>query len=138
MGALEWHAQLKGVLIRLHVHQPVFLAGDRHAQLADLDPYSLSPACSDGHGVSQAIDPFCVPLEGDDRVVLSVRPGITGPATLKYRDEETILAEQADPERYNDDVIFPDKVRINRDYVLNYRFRDDLLYIWRTLTGDRG
>jgi len=65
-------------------------------------------------------------LEGEDRVVLSVRPGITGPATLKYRDEESLLAAQPDPERYNREVIFPDKVRLNRKYVECYRFGEDL------------
>jgi lipopolysaccharide/colanic/teichoic acid biosynthesis glycosyltransferase len=65
-------------------------------------------------------------LEGEDRVVLSVRPGITGPATLKYRDEESLLAAQPDPERYNREVIFPDKVRLNRKYVECYRFGEVL------------
>lgn len=75
-------------------------------------------------------------LEGDDRIILTVRPGITGPATLKYRDEERLLAMQRDPQAYNDEVIFPDKVRINREYVENYSFADDLKYIWKTLRGD--
>ena len=72
-------------------------------------------------------------LEGEDRVILTVRPGITGPATLKYRDEETLLAGVDDPERYNRDVIFPDKVRINREYVQQWSLRKDLGYIWRTV-----
>ncbi|WP_018949723.1 sugar transferase [Thioalkalivibrio sp. ALMg11] len=71
-------------------------------------------------------------LEGEDRVILTVRPGITGPATLKYRDEETLLAGVDDPERYNREVIFPDKVRINREYVQQWSLRKDLGYIWRT------
>jgi lipopolysaccharide/colanic/teichoic acid biosynthesis glycosyltransferase len=75
-------------------------------------------------------------LMGDDRIILSVRPGITGPATLKYRREEEILADKEDPEAYNRDVIFPDKVRINRSYVENYRFTDDLKYIWQTVLGE--
>ena len=58
---------------------------------------------------------FADRLEGPDRVVLTVRPGITGPAALAYRHEEEILAGVADPERYNREVIWPDKVRINRD-----------------------
>ncbi|MEP0189429.1 MAG: sugar transferase [Erythrobacter sp.] len=78
---------------------------------------------------------FADALSGDDRAVLELRPGITGPATLKYRDEETILAGQADPERYNRDVIWPDKVAINLSYLENYRFLDDLALIWRTATG---
>ncbi|MEL0084088.1 MAG: sugar transferase, partial [Gammaproteobacteria bacterium] len=56
---------------------------------------------------------FADQLSAGDRDLLLVRPGITGPATLKYRDEERQLAEQADPESYNREIIFPDKVRIN-------------------------
>ena len=74
-------------------------------------------------------------LQGDDRLVLSVRPGITGPATLKYRDEETLLSMQDDPAEYNDQVIFPDKVKINREYVQHYSFLKDLNYIWKTVLG---
>ncbi len=72
-------------------------------------------------------------LTGDDRVILSVRPGITGPATLKYRNEEDILSEQDDPEKYNNEVIWPDKVRINKEYVNNYSFWKDLKYIYKTI-----
>ena len=75
-------------------------------------------------------------LEGDEReLLLSVRPGITGPATLAYRNEEQLLAQQADPQRYNDEVIYPDKVRINLEYIRNWRFRDDIRCIWDTIIG---
>lgn len=76
---------------------------------------------------------FADRLQGEDAVILSVRPGITGPATLKYRNEEQLLQQQEEPEKYNSEVIFPDKVRINKEYVLNYRFSNDLKYIWQTL-----
>ncbi|MBX3423909.1 MAG: sugar transferase [Pirellulaceae bacterium] len=72
-------------------------------------------------------------LDGDDRIVLSVRPGITGPATLKYRHEEEILAGVDDPEAYNRDVIFPDKVRLNREYVQQWSFWKDIGYILQTI-----
>ncbi len=78
---------------------------------------------------------FADRLTGADRVVLSVAPGITGPATLAYRHEEDLLAVQEDPERYNRDVVFPDKVRINRAYVEEYVFWRDFVYLWRTLLG---
>lgn len=74
-------------------------------------------------------------LTGEDRLVLCLRPGITGPATLKYRDEETILANQNDPEAYNRTVIYPDKVRINLEYIRDWSLTDDLRYIWRTVVG---
>lgn len=74
-------------------------------------------------------------LEGDDRVILSIRPGITGPASLKYKDEEEILAQQSDPQKYNDEVIWPDKVRINKAYIQNYSFKKDIEYIIKTIKG---
>ena len=75
-------------------------------------------------------------LVGEDRVILKLRPGITGPASLKYRDEETLLATVEDPIRYNDEVIFPDKVRINKEYYYNWSFWQDIRYIVRTVLGD--
>ena len=74
-------------------------------------------------------------LVGEDRVILKLRPGITGPASLKYRDEETLLATVEDPIRYNDEVIFPDKVRINKEYYYNWSFWLDIRYIVRTVCG---
>ena len=74
-------------------------------------------------------------LLGEERLVLSVRPGITGPATLKYKNEEELLAMQADPQKYNDEVIFPDKVRLNMDYVRDYSFGKDIRYIVETVVG---
>lgn len=74
-------------------------------------------------------------LAGEDRVVLQVRPGLTGPATLKYRDEESLLLQSDDPEKYNREVLFPDKVKINRQYVENYSFLTDLQIIFRTVIG---
>ena len=76
-------------------------------------------------------------LTGTDREVLRLRPGITGPASLKYRDEEELLARQADPQTYNDRVIFPDKVRINRYYLHNYSFLKDIQMILCTVLGRR-
>ena len=72
-------------------------------------------------------------LQGDDRVILTLKPGITGPATLKYRNEEALLAAQPDPQRYNDEVIYPDKVRINRAYAWRHTFFGDLKIILQTL-----
>ncbi len=75
---------------------------------------------------------FADMLEGDERAILSIRPGITGPATLKYRNEEELLAAQDDPETYNREVIWPDKVRINLNYICNWSLSQDLKYILRT------
>ena len=72
-------------------------------------------------------------LEGEDRIVLSVKPGITGPAQLKYRKEEEILSLESNPIWYNDNVIWPDKVLINKEYIKNWSFKKDLYYILKTI-----
>ena len=88
-------------------------------------------------------------LTGDDRDVLKLRPGITGPATLKYRLEDEMIAEyvagrqaagdsrdaQAIAEEYNDTVIYPDKVRLNCYYYRHYSFPKDLRMILCTVLG---
>ncbi|MCQ2112383.1 MAG: sugar transferase [Bacteroidaceae bacterium] len=87
-------------------------------------------------------------LVGEDREVLKLRPGITGPATMKYRNEEEMIAEyiasnkgkdgMTDEELavwYNDNVIYPDKVRLNRYYLHNYSFITDFKMICCTVLG---
>lgn len=67
--------------------------------------------------------------------ILSVRPGITGPASLYYKNEETILASEKDPIKYNDEVIYPHKVKINLKYIDEWSFIADIKYILKTLIG---
>ena len=88
-------------------------------------------------------------LEGDDRDVLKLRPGITGPATLKYRLEDEMISEyvakrQAEGDtrpmqeiatEYNDTVIYPDKVRLNCYYYRHYSFWKDIEMIFATVLG---
>ncbi len=74
-------------------------------------------------------------LAGEERKILELRPGITGPASLKYKNEEEILAKQDDPIRYNNEVIYPDKVRINLNYMKHQSFWLDIKIIIYTLTG---
>ena len=76
-------------------------------------------------------------LKGDDLEVLRLRPGITGPASMKYRNEEEILASVDDTRKYNDEVIYPDKVRLNRYYLHNYSFVKDIQMIICTVLGKR-
>ncbi|CDE58127.1 bacterial sugar transferase [Prevotella sp. CAG:873] len=76
-------------------------------------------------------------LKGSDREILRLRPGITGPASLKYRNEEELLAKQENPQKYNDEVIFPDKVRINRYYLYHYSFVKDIQIIICTVLGKK-
>ena len=72
-------------------------------------------------------------LQGKSRDILKLKPGITGPASLKYRKEEEILALQVNPHKYNDEVIFPDKVRINLEYLKTWSFRRDIEIIVYTI-----
>lgn len=65
--------------------------------------------------------------------ILNIRPGITGPATLKYAKEEEILSNVKDYKKYNDEVIFPDKVKINLEYIDNWSFFLDIKIILKTI-----
>lgn len=76
-------------------------------------------------------------LEGEDREILNLRPGITGPASLKYRDEEELLAKVEDPIAYNNEIIYPDKVRLNRYYYHHYSFVMDIRMIFATVLGKK-
>mgnify|MGYP000987898158 CR=1 FL=1 len=71
-------------------------------------------------------------LEGDERLILNLKPGLTSMATLKYINEEQELAKQANPLVYNDRVIFPDKVAMNLDYYYNNSFYGDMKIIFKT------
>ncbi len=77
-------------------------------------------------------------LEGEERKILELRPGITGPASLKYANEEELLASVPDPNKYNDEVIWPDKVRINLEYYYNRSFWGDIRLIFQTVFGKGG
>ena len=76
-------------------------------------------------------------LEGHDKDILKLKPGITGPASMKYRDEEELLANVDDPQKYNDDVIYPDKIRLNLYYLEHYSFIKDIQMIICTVLGKR-
>ena len=76
-------------------------------------------------------------LTGDDRRILDLRPGITGPASLKYRDEEELLAKVDNPQEYNDSVIYPDKIRLNLYYLDYYSFFKDFQMIICTILGKK-
>ena len=76
-------------------------------------------------------------LQGEDREILKLKPGITGPASLKYRNEEELLALQSNPKEYNDTVIYPDKIKINLYYYRNYSFVTDIKIIFCTVLGKK-
>jgi len=81
------------------------------------------------------VEGYADQLQGEQRMILSIRPGITGPASIKYRDEETLLSQQENPEQYNQQVIWPDKVKINMQYVKNWSLLSDIRYIYQTIVG---
>jgi len=72
-------------------------------------------------------------LVGEDKMILKVKPGITGPATLKYRNEDALLLEQVDPLKYNDEVIWPDKVNINKQYITHWSLSKDIKYLFNSV-----
>lgn len=90
-------------------------------------------------------------LQGENRIILKLRPGITGPATLKYRLEDEMISDyviqkqiegdirsaQEIAEEYNDKVIYPDKVRLNKYYYEHYSFVKDIQMIFCTVFGKR-
>ena len=76
-------------------------------------------------------------LQGEERDILKLKPGITGPASLKYRNEEELLASVENPAQYNDEVIFPDKVKLNLYYLKNYSFIKDIQMIVCTVLGKK-
>ena len=79
------------------------------------------------------VEGFADKLEGEDRIVLLVKPGVTGEATLKYKEEEKVLERQKDPDHYNRTIIWVDKVKINKNYVRNYSFYLDLKLILKSI-----
>jgi lipopolysaccharide/colanic/teichoic acid biosynthesis glycosyltransferase len=72
-------------------------------------------------------------LTGEDRIILKIKPGITGPATLKYKNEDALLLKQNNPLQYNDTVIWPDKVKINKAYVAQWSLGKDIKYLWTSV-----
>ena len=72
-------------------------------------------------------------LQGNAQQLLLLRPGITGPATLAYKNEEEILAKVSDPVLYNNEIIYPDKVRINLEYMKSCSLWEDLYYCFQTI-----
>ena len=74
-------------------------------------------------------------LKGKEKIILTVRPGITGPSSLAFRNEEDILAAQSNPKLYNDEVIYPEKVRLNIEYIENWSLLRDIKYIYKTIFG---
>jgi len=72
-------------------------------------------------------------LQGEERKILELKPGITSLASIKYKNEEQILSKKENPLEYNDTVLFPDKVKMNLDYYYNHSFFGDIKIILKTI-----
>lgn len=72
-------------------------------------------------------------LTGEDRKVLALKPGLTSEASLKYNNEEYLLSQQENPLQYNDEVIFPDKIKMNLNYLDHQSFALDMKIILKTI-----
>lgn len=72
-------------------------------------------------------------LEGPDRLILTLKPGLTGPATLRFFHEADLLQQSADPQRFCREVLYPEKVRLNLDYLENYSLHLDCVIVVQTL-----
>jgi len=79
------------------------------------------------------VEGYANKLEGKDRIILTIKPGITGPASIYFWNEEDLLQTQKDPKVYNDTVIWPKKIEINKEYIENYSFLNDIKYILETV-----
>ena len=79
------------------------------------------------------VEGYADKLRGKDRLILNSRPGITGPASLKYANEEEILKNTEDPLYYNNNIIYPDKVKINLEYYYNNNIIIDIIIIVKTI-----
>jgi len=76
---------------------------------------------------------FADKLMGVESLILTIRPGITGPAAIKYRHEEALLADKLNPNKYNREVIWPDKIAVNLEYIHNWSLLLDIKYIFITV-----
>ena len=79
------------------------------------------------------VEGYADKLKGEDRIILNVKPGITGPAQLKYKNEQEILDVQENPKKYNDEVLWKDKVLINKEYVKTQSLKSDIYYLLKTI-----
>ena len=76
---------------------------------------------------------FADKLQGDDKIILSVKPGITGPASIQFRDEEYILSKNLNSKQYSREIVWAEKVRINKEYLHNWSLFKDIYYLWKTV-----
>ena len=76
---------------------------------------------------------YAARLQGKQREILTVRPGLTSPASIKYAREEELLSLVPDPQKHFDEVIWPDKTRMNLEYIKRRTFIGDIVLIFKTV-----
>lgn len=76
---------------------------------------------------------YAARLQGKQREILTVRPGLTSPASIKYAREEELLSLVPDPQKHFDEVIWPDKMRMNLEYIKRRTFIGDIVLIFKTV-----
>lgn len=80
---------------------------------------------------------YALKLTGDDRIIFNMKPGLTGADSVHYPDEESLLEKQENPVEYYEKVIWPHKVRINKNYIKHWSFWLDIKIIIYTLIGKK-
>ncbi|WP_423776700.1 sugar transferase [Chryseobacterium indoltheticum] len=73
-------------------------------------------------------------IQGEERLILELKPGLTSEAGIKYRNEEEILKQQKDPLLYNDRILFPEKVKMNLNYYHTLSFKNDMYILLKTFS----
>jgi lipopolysaccharide/colanic/teichoic acid biosynthesis glycosyltransferase len=79
------------------------------------------------------VEGFADKLSGENKLILTVKPGITGPASIYFKNEEEILSSISNPEKYIKEIIWPKKVELNLEYVKRYNLLKDIDYILKTI-----
>lgn len=158
-GRLFWCHKFRTMAVK-HNGSPISVAGDsritplgaklRHYKLDELPGlWDVLIGNMSFVGPRPDVPGYADKLEGEDRDVLKLRPGITGPATLKYRLEDEMISDYIAKKRkdgdirpmqeiaveYNDTVLYPDKVRLNCYYYRHYSFVKDIQMILCTVLG---
>jgi len=77
-------------------------------------------------------------LQGNDRLILGLKPGLTSEAGIKYRNEDKLLQDQPNPLKFNDEVLFPDKVKMNLEYYHQLSFKTDVVILLKTFSILKG
>jgi lipopolysaccharide/colanic/teichoic acid biosynthesis glycosyltransferase len=143
-GRLFRCAKFRTMRLGAHVHGTVTTAGDdritaigrflRRWKLDELPQlWNVLTGRMSFVGPRPDVPGYADQLQGEDRRVLELLPGITGPATLLFREEERLLALAKDPKAFNDRVVYPEKLRLNREYLETGSFWRDIGYILATV-----